>query len=516
MFSLGSGGPKTGNPSHESPSNTKLNSFDSRVSVPALKATPLSIQREVVARPVSDASPFAASLGIDHPSQAPINPLTPHVPHEPYKGAVWSKPVRVCGRVQSRASSLSTAQSSRASSRNYQRQRQPSDTIGGDITSTTLSTVSVLSPPKFSAEKPVSVVNPVPHHNLGVNSADQLQDALMSLEITTDMSEDPLHGLAHLETLRLEILRLREENRRLHAMRRTSSGDIPEPADESISLEKALNENQRLKEELKKVKAQLQVQAQVNQDLKKLVIASIGDDLQYRFETISSSRAQLDAEASFLLKSLGDTKEELEKMSIECDVWKSKFMASRVMVDELATWKASLHLKQTEMERALRMMVEESSSLHSLASATNRNLTQLTASLRTRYPQLAVKSDLLAKDSSESRHLLEIEKENRQLAQSLNLEIEALIKVASDRSLAAIKAASVATNMKAPNKTPPSFISLTPAAALAQEVLSTELSEPPKLSTDAIAYLDGLFGQDTSDLPKFKCCEKCKGEIKTI
>ena len=69
-----------------------------------------------------------------------------------------------------------------------------------------------------------------------------------------------------------------------------------------------------------------------------------------RFETISSSRAQLDQEASYLLKSLSETKEELEKATIECDVWKSKFMASRVMVDGLAAWKASLQLKHTEME----------------------------------------------------------------------------------------------------------------------------------------------------------------------
>ena len=69
-----------------------------------------------------------------------------------------------------------------------------------------------------------------------------------------------------------------------------------------------------------------------------------------RFETISSSRAQLDQEASYLLKSLGETKEELEKASIECDVWKSKFMASRVMVDGLASWKVALQHKHAEME----------------------------------------------------------------------------------------------------------------------------------------------------------------------
>jgi hypothetical protein len=49
-----------------------------------------------------------------------------------------------------------------------------------------------------------------------------------------------------------------------------------------VTVEGLTEENWKLKESVKRLSGQLQAQAQVNQDLKKLVIASIGDDLQYR------------------------------------------------------------------------------------------------------------------------------------------------------------------------------------------------------------------------------------------
>jgi len=285
-----------------------------------------------------------------------------------------------------------------------------------------------------------------------------------------------------------------------------------------------------LRENVKSLNSQLQMQAQVNRDLKKLVIASIGDDLQYRFETISSSRAQLDQEASYLLKSLGETKEELEKASIECDVWKSKFMASRVMVDGLASWKAALQHKQTEMERALKLFMEENENLHGIAAATNRNLTQLSASLRKRYPQVGLKDandELPSKESkSEKPNLVEISKENRSIAQSLNFEIEALIKVAESRNLTDPKflSASVGPQSSGERKRIPSSgsntktaLNPTPASSLASEILQSETSPPPKLSNDAIAYLDILFGPEGKQAGfTYQCCENCNGEIKTL
>ena len=45
----------------------------------------------------------------------------------------------------------------------------------------------------------------------------------------------------------------------------------------------------------------------------------------------------------------------------------------------------------------------------------------------------------------------------------------------------------------------------------------TEATTPPKLSNDAIAYLDMLFGPEGHPPGfTFKCCENCNGDIKTL
>lgn len=68
---------------------------------------------------------------------------------------------------------------------------------------------------------------------------------------------------------------------------------------------------------------------QVNRELKKLLVASVGDDLQYHFERLAREKNQLILENETLGLNLAHTTEQLERMSIQCDVWRSKFLASR-------------------------------------------------------------------------------------------------------------------------------------------------------------------------------------------
>lgn len=73
----------------------------------------------------------------------------------------------------------------------------------------------------------------------------------------------------------------------------------------------------------------LNILHQVNRELKKLLVASVGDDLQYHFERMSREKNQLILENEALGRNLAHTTEQLERMSIQCDVWRSKFLASR-------------------------------------------------------------------------------------------------------------------------------------------------------------------------------------------
>lgn len=64
----------------------------------------------------------------------------------------------------------------------------------------------------------------------------------------------------------------------------------------------------------------------VNRELK-LLVASVGDDLQYHFERVAREKNQLILENE-ALGGFAQLSEQLERMSIQCDVWRSKF-ASR-------------------------------------------------------------------------------------------------------------------------------------------------------------------------------------------
>lgn len=68
---------------------------------------------------------------------------------------------------------------------------------------------------------------------------------------------------------------------------------------------------------------------QVNRELKKLLVASVGDDLQYHFERVAREKNQLILENEALGRNIAQLSEQLERMSIQCDVWRSKFLASR-------------------------------------------------------------------------------------------------------------------------------------------------------------------------------------------
>ncbi|KAG7273701.1 hypothetical protein CRUP_017454 [Coryphaenoides rupestris] len=80
----------------------------------------------------------------------------------------------------------------------------------------------------------------------------------------------------------------------------------------------------------------------VNRELKRLLVASVGDDLQYQFERASREKNQLVLENEALAAALRSTAEQLERMNIQGDVWRTKFLASRVMADELTNSRAAL------------------------------------------------------------------------------------------------------------------------------------------------------------------------------
>lgn len=129
---------------------------------------------------------------------------------------------------------------------------------------------------------------------------------------------------------------------------------------------------------LNEMQSKLEIQREVNKELKRLLVASVGDEVQSRFDQLVSERAVLTHELDKSIQQLSEGSEELECMAIQCDVWRSKFIASRLMIDQLLNYKATVLVEHQKCQRVINKLLEEHNQLYQQLSATNSHLKQLT------------------------------------------------------------------------------------------------------------------------------------------
>ncbi|RZC33781.1 golgin-45 [Asbolus verrucosus] len=143
-------------------------------------------------------------------------------------------------------------------------------------------------------------------------------------------------------------------------------------SDESFISMKQWEENklayetdiQNLRETNSHLENQLKFQAQVNSELKTLLVAAVGEDLETRVQHLTEDKLQL---ARALLNSanhLTSHQEQTEWLSGQCEVWRSKFLASSLMVEELARWKSALSARINELQESVRKLLDERYKIH--------------------------------------------------------------------------------------------------------------------------------------------------------
>ncbi|EFA12552.1 golgin-45 [Tribolium castaneum] len=104
---------------------------------------------------------------------------------------------------------------------------------------------------------------------------------------------------------------------------------------------------------------QIKFQTQVNSELKTLLVAAVGEDLESRVQHLTEDKLQL---ARALLNSanhLTSHQEQTEWLSGQCEVWRSKFLASSLMVEELARWKSALSNRINELQEVAKKLLDE-------------------------------------------------------------------------------------------------------------------------------------------------------------
>ena len=92
----------------------------------------------------------------------------------------------------------------------------------------------------------------------------------------------------------------------------------------------------------RKLSLKLDAQRKANLELKRLLVASVGDDINSKFERVANEKAQLSVDLEATLQRLTEDWEEIERLAIESDLWRSKYVGSRFMLEELVQWKDAL------------------------------------------------------------------------------------------------------------------------------------------------------------------------------
>nr|ACO15190.1 Golgin-45 [Caligus clemensi] len=122
------------------------------------------------------------------------------------------------------------------------------------------------------------------------------------------------------------------------------------------SEEETKREIKELQDKLEETERNLKIQLQVNSEVKKLLVASVGEDLEARVDFLTQDKARLAADLRQYANKISRDFEEKETLSVESNLWKSKFLACSLLVDDLARWKGSLVQVNQDYEHAARVI----------------------------------------------------------------------------------------------------------------------------------------------------------------
>uniref|UniRef100_A0A1A9WY76 Golgin-45 n=1 Tax=Glossina brevipalpis TaxID=37001 RepID=A0A1A9WY76_9MUSC len=163
---------------------------------------------------------------------------------------------------------------------------------------------------------------------------------------------------------------------RTHELQETQATTNP-----IVNCAKDLNELEILKTELKKAKeerdyyqGQFKFQTQVNAELKNLLVASVGEDLLTRVNVLTEDKLQLARALLDTANNLTTHTEQIEFLAGQCEVWRSKFLASSVMVEELARWKADLTQKNQMLTESTKQLLHATHQVRDMQLEILKNL----------------------------------------------------------------------------------------------------------------------------------------------
>ncbi|KAF7266407.1 hypothetical protein GWI33_020238 [Rhynchophorus ferrugineus] len=245
------------------------------------------------------------------------------------------------------------------------------------------------------------------------------------------------------------------------------------------------NDIKNLKETKAHLENQLKFQGQVNSELKTLLVAAVGEDLESRVQHLTEDKLSL---ARALLNSanhLTSHQEQTEWLSGQCEVWKSKFLASSLMVEELARWKSALTNRANCFQEVLKQMLNEHQHIQKFMLKTFNNLNNISEKQN--------ETNILLKKGD----VLELSVVNNNLSSQLASSYGAL-----------------------PTSEPEKYNALSPVGEVALKVLKStiSLSSQDNLCSALVdaAHTMTLAPNYAQSASLHPCCSHCKGEMQNI
>jgi len=136
-------------------------------------------------------------------------------------------------------------------------------------------------------------------------------------------------------------------------------------------------EIEKLRENLDSAEKQLKIQSKVNTEIKKLLVASVGEDIEARVDFLTQDKARLAADVIEYNNRIATDWEKKEALGVESDVWRSKFLASTVIVEEVTRAKQAVQQRAEDLEHLGRRLLMERASLRTSLSTTQVTIDQL-------------------------------------------------------------------------------------------------------------------------------------------
>lgn len=261
-------------------------------------------------------------------------------------------------------------------------------------------------------------------------------------------------------------------------------------------------EIKNLKEENSQLENQLKFQAQVNGELKNLLVAAVGEDLETRVNLLTEDKLQLSKALLNSAKHLSTHQEQIEWLAGQCEVWRSKFLASSLMVEELAKWKAGLSQITIDLQEGIKRLLEEHVRVRDLLLKTYKLLNLL----RQNFDPVGAMS--FRRHELPTTNILDLSEGCYHVSEVLKVQLlSGMEHISLQKNIDTIGLDTKTTGEKNIDKyliNPNLFISGIQQDAACSAVMGA-----------AVAVGKSMFSQHNHE-PSISCCSQCSGDIKQI